>query len=197
MVSSANLLSVHLIPLSMLPTKMLNNTSLSTNPWEKWWHHLSPVSTWILSSWQQLFECGHPANSLSSKWSIHQIHFSPRIPQGIIGLLGHKYTLLAQPVVRKDTKVVLLSVRSAPNLYWYMKLFLPRGGTLHKNRAKITKHENTPRHNNTLNIFQFFHLEGVCFQSWVYFMFNLACLPASTCQISKTRNKKATNVSSF
>ena len=36
MVSYANLLRVHSIPLSMSPTKMLNSTSPSTDPWRTW-----------------------------------------------------------------------------------------------------------------------------------------------------------------
>ena len=39
--------------------------------------HLSLISTWTLSYWPRPFECNHPANSLSTESSIHQIHFSP------------------------------------------------------------------------------------------------------------------------
>ena len=74
LVSSANLLRVHSIPLSMSPTKMLNNTGLSTDLEEC---HLSPVSTWTLSCRPQLSEFQHPANAISSECSICQILFSP------------------------------------------------------------------------------------------------------------------------
>jgi len=74
LVSSANLLRLHFIQLSISPTKLLNNTSPRTNPCGTATHHQSPLDT---EHWLQLSECNHPGNSLSSKRSIHQINFSP------------------------------------------------------------------------------------------------------------------------
>lgn len=62
------LLGLCSVPLSMSPTEVLN--SPSTNPWEQ---HSSLISTWTLNHGPQLFECDHPTNLLSSKWSICQI----------------------------------------------------------------------------------------------------------------------------
>lgn len=35
------------------------------------------VSTWMSSSWLQCFEFNPPANSLSTKWTMHHFHASP------------------------------------------------------------------------------------------------------------------------
>lgn len=50
-VSSTNLLRVYLVSLSIVPAKLLNRSSANTHPWG---HHLSLISIWILSHWQQL-----------------------------------------------------------------------------------------------------------------------------------------------
>lgn len=51
MVLSTNLLRVHSVSLSVVPAKLLNSSSANTHPWG---HHLSLISIWILSHWQQL-----------------------------------------------------------------------------------------------------------------------------------------------
>lgn len=69
-----SLLRVCSIPLSMLPTKMLNGT------WSWYWplrnaacHH-SLFEHWTLD---HNFPSIHPCNSLSTEWSSHKIHISP------------------------------------------------------------------------------------------------------------------------
>jgi len=74
LVLSENLLSVHLTPLSMSPTKMLNNISPDTNPWRM------PVITRLHLDTEPLTTTlwvWPYSQLLSSKWPIHQIHFSP------------------------------------------------------------------------------------------------------------------------
>jgi len=70
LVSSANLLKVHSIPLSVSSSKMLNNTSLSNNPWGMpliTGHHLDskPLTTthWVWLSIQFLIQqVVHPSD---------------------------------------------------------------------------------------------------------------------------------------
>ncbi|PKU47400.1 hypothetical protein llap_2302 [Limosa lapponica baueri] len=62
-------------------------------------------------------------------------HTLPDAPQDTIGLLGHKGTLSAHgdPIVSRTPRSFsseVLSSKSAPNLYWFMGLFLPRCSTL-------------------------------------------------------------------
>jgi len=76
LMSLANLLRVHSIPLSKWLTKMLNNTGPRTDFWKRpliiGLHLDTEPLIWILS----LFECDHLAYFLSTKSSICPIHVS-------------------------------------------------------------------------------------------------------------------------
>jgi len=62
--ASANLLRVHLIPLSMSLIKMLNSTDFKTDSWGM---PLVTSSTWTQSHWLQPSGCDHPTDPLSTE----------------------------------------------------------------------------------------------------------------------------------
>lgn len=68
LVSPANLHRAPSMPLSMLTAKIPKGAG----PYTDEEHHLSLLSSWILTCWPQLSECGDPGNVLSTDgWSTH------------------------------------------------------------------------------------------------------------------------------
>ena len=74
LVSTANLLRTHSIPLSISLIKMIKSTNPGQIPGR---HHSSLASTWTYEYLPLQSGCNHPTNYLSTKYSTLQIHISP------------------------------------------------------------------------------------------------------------------------